>query len=59
MSLLTTSELARRLQVPERTLDQWAYLGKGPPFIKVGRARRYDESDVQAWLDSRKVVAAG
>ena len=34
----------------ERTLDQWAYRGVGPPYIKVGRHRRYDPDEVRRWL---------
>jgi Helix-turn-helix domain len=40
--------------VPKSTLDQWAYLGTGPRFVKIGRHRRYDPRDVEAWIESRK-----
>ena len=48
--LLTPHEVAPALGVPPRTLDQWAYLGKGPTYIKVGRHRRYRLEDVESWL---------
>ena len=48
--MLSSSELSEMTQIPERTLDQWAYLRKGPAFVKIGRHRRYRESDVEAWL---------
>lgn len=51
--LLTSDELAEMLQVPVRTLDQWAYLKIGPPFAKVGRYRRYIPSGVKKWLDQQ------
>lgn len=50
--LMTTEELSAHLQVPIRTLSQWAYLKKGPTYMKVGRHRRYRLSDVEAWLVS-------
>lgn len=49
--LVTSSELSEMLVIPVRTLDQWAYLGKGPASIRVGRYRRYRLSDVEAWID--------
>lgn len=51
--LLDTSRLASLLGVPQRTLDQWAYLNRGPAYIRVGRHRRYRASVVEAWLDSQ------
>lgn len=52
--LLDSRELSKRLGIPVRTTDQWAYLGKGPAFIKVGRYRRYRSEDVEAWLDANR-----
>jgi excisionase family DNA binding protein len=57
--LATTEEVAEFLQKPPRTLDQWAYLGKGPRFAKVGRQRRYRWSDVEKWLDEQSEAAGG
>ena len=51
--LVLPAELAEEIVVPERTLAQWRYLGKGPAFIKVGKHVRYRRSDVEAWLDSQ------
>jgi DNA-binding transcriptional MerR regulator len=39
--------------IPIGTLDQWAYKGVGPAYIKVGRHRRYRPEDVEAWLDAQ------
>lgn len=52
--LLDSPELAEMLKIPERTLDQWAYQGKGPAFIKTGRHRRYRERDIEAWLKANR-----
>ena len=55
--LVTPLDLSDRLQVPVRTLDQWAYQGKGPRAIRVGRHRRYLPEDVEAWLNDQKAAA--
>lgn len=52
--LLDTPELSRLTKIPKRTLDQWAYLGKGPAYIRIGRHRRYDPADVRAWLAKQR-----
>jgi excisionase family DNA binding protein len=55
--LYNSEDLAQYLDVPLRTLDQWAYLGTGPRFSKVGRHRRYRPSDVERWLDEQSRTA--
>ncbi|PRY00700.1 helix-turn-helix transcriptional regulator [Allonocardiopsis opalescens] len=52
-NLGTPPEVARHLGIPEKTLAQWRYLGKGPKWSKVGRHVRYRWSDVERWLDSQ------
>ncbi|MGS2640248.1 helix-turn-helix transcriptional regulator [Streptosporangium sp. G12] len=46
-------EVAAYLQVPEKTLTQWRYLGTGPRWSKVGRHIRYRWSDIEKWLDQQ------
>jgi Helix-turn-helix domain len=41
--------------VPERTLRQWRYLGKGPAYVKVGRHVRYLRSDLDAFVAEHRV----
>lgn len=54
---MTPDELSELLGVPPRSLDQWAYLGRGPAYIKVGRHRRYRRDVVDQWLtDNTKVM---
>jgi excisionase family DNA binding protein len=53
--LLTSADLSAELGVPIKTLDQWAWKGGGPAFLKIGRHRRYRREDVDAWLDGRRV----
>jgi len=51
--LLTTSEAAGRLKVTPRMLEARRSRGGGPPFVKVGRAVRYREADLEAWIAER------
>jgi len=54
--LLDSEALAEYLDIPLGTLHQWASRGGGPPFHKVGKFRRYDPSDVRAWLAGQRRV---
>jgi excisionase family DNA binding protein len=54
MKLLSTQELAEETGVPERTLSQWAYMGRGPAYLKIGKHRRYRREDVDAWLEAQR-----
>lgn len=49
-ALKDSVHVAGYLDVPLRTLDQWAYRGIGPRFYKIGRHRRYRMAEVEAWL---------
>jgi excisionase family DNA binding protein len=42
-----------------RTLQAWRAEGKGPPFIRAGRAIRYRRSDLRAWMDKNTVAPCG
>lgn len=57
--LASSREVAEYLGKPSRTLDQWAYLGVGPKFAKIGRERRYKWSDVDAWVEAQSAKVAG
>jgi predicted DNA-binding transcriptional regulator AlpA len=57
-SLAKPVEVAQFLGVPEKTLDQWRYLKKGPRWSKVGRHVRYRWADVEKWLDQQSPEAA-
>ena len=46
---LTPPELAKRLRLHVVTLANWRVKGKGPKFVKFGRAIRYPLSRVEAW----------
>jgi len=53
MKLLTNSETAAILDLKPNTLEIWRIQGKGPVFRKIGRAVRYVESDVLAWIEAQ------
>jgi hypothetical protein len=54
---LTTEELAERLGVKPRTVDNWRFTGYGPPYLpgRGNRGVRYRVADVEAWEESRIV----
>jgi len=54
--LLTTDEAAELLGVSAGTLAVWRCVSRYPlPYIKIGHNVRYDEADLLAWVESRKV----
>jgi len=44
---LTASEIARRLNISTKTVRRWARQGKLPPGFKLGRLRRWRQSDLK------------
>lgn len=56
--LLTPDEAAGLLRVKKQTLAEWRVKGRGPAFVKVGTAVRYDPADVQAYIDAHKSTNA-
>ena len=53
--LLTQREAALALRLSERTLERLRVSGGGPCFVKAGRAVRYREADIEAWIADRVV----
>ncbi|NCC41592.1 MAG: DNA-binding protein, partial [Gammaproteobacteria bacterium] len=51
--LNTEKEEAARLNLSDRTLQAWRTRGDGPPFVKLGRAVRYDPRATDEWLATR------
>lgn len=54
--LATKEEVADYLAVHPKTLDKWAGAGRGPVYTKLEGTRRYDWTDVRAWVEAHKVV---
>jgi excisionase family DNA binding protein len=50
---LTRKEAADYLNIKKGTLEVWAVTGKGPQFMKLGRAVRYRKIDLDAYMESR------
>jgi excisionase family DNA binding protein len=50
---LDTTEAARYLGLQPTTLEAWRCRGEGPSFVKLGRAVRYRQADLDAWIESR------
>lgn len=46
---LTRIQVAERLDIPPKTLAEWASKGTGPPYAKFGRHVRYRLSDLLEW----------
>ena len=53
--ILTEKQVADRLNLHVQTLRNWRFQGRDLPYLKLGTAVRYDESDVIAWLERQKV----
>ncbi len=52
---ITELKVSERTGMSLATLRNHRWLGKGIPYIKIGRSVRYLESDVQNFLDQLKV----
>jgi predicted DNA-binding transcriptional regulator AlpA len=50
-----TRAAAEILGLAEQTLRKLRMTGNGPPFVKLGRAVRYRQADLDAWLSSHLV----
>ncbi len=49
-ALLREADAARRLGTSVRTLQKWRWNGKGPRFVRLSRAVRYDPADLDAFI---------
>lgn len=50
MTLLRTSDAAKRLGVSASFLEKQRYLGTGPDYVKIGRSVAYRECDIDSWV---------
>ncbi|MFB3923938.1 MAG: helix-turn-helix domain-containing protein [Terriglobia bacterium] len=53
--LLTAEEVAEITGLALDTLAQWRSQKRGIPYLKIGRAVRYDPADVQSYLEGCRV----
>lgn len=54
--LLSEKEVAELLNVHIQTLRNWRFNGKGPPYLKIQTAVRYDLKDVENYKNACRVV---
>jgi predicted DNA-binding transcriptional regulator AlpA len=50
-TLLNTPDAAQFLDLRPGTLEVWRTYGKGPKFVKIGRAVKYRLQDLEDYLD--------
>ncbi len=50
--LLDTAEIAEQLGMSISTIRKWVHFGF-IPHVKLGRAVRFREKDVEAWIEER------
>ncbi|MBB4264290.1 MULTISPECIES: AlpA family transcriptional regulator [unclassified Bradyrhizobium] len=55
LALLTEEQAADFLSLSVRTLQAWRLRGAGPKFVRAGRAVRYQQSELIAWIASNTV----
>lgn len=53
--LLTREQAAALCSLHPRTLANYAVAGGGPRMVRIGRAVRYRQQDLQEWIDARLV----
>ena len=53
--LLTPDQVSAATGLSKETLAQWRSQKRGIPYLKIGRAVRYDPVDVQKYLEGCRV----
>jgi hypothetical protein len=56
--MLRDTEAANFLGLKPITLRLWRMQQRGPVFSKLGRSVRYSENDLQAFVETNKVLPA-
>ena len=51
-TLVNENEAACILALSVKTLRRWRWTGRGPCFIKIGGAVRYDQGDLIAFIEA-------
>jgi len=54
LRLLNEQQAADLLNLKVPTLRRWRWAGKGPAFLKIGGAVRYDHADLAAFMASAR-----
>lgn len=53
MTVMRVNEAADYLGLSVSTLNKWRVTGKGPKFVKLGRAVAYRTPDLHDWLEKQ------
>src|SRR5947208_2331442 len=53
-ALLGNAEAAKKLHLSPQTLRLWRHQGRGPPYIKLGRAVFYHPADIDAFIEAQR-----
>ena len=56
MRQIDTGAAAEYLGVPAATLAYWRSKGRGPSWSRMGKHVRYDERDLEGYVERKKVV---
>ncbi len=52
--LLTERDASKLLCLSVRTLQKWRLCGRGPRFLKLGHAVRYDRAELKRFLEDAR-----
>jgi len=52
--LLTTKEAAVLLALQTQTLEMWRGRGRGPKYLKLGSAVRYERRELEAFVEQSR-----
>lgn len=55
MDILNTREAADYVRLAKPTLEHFRIRGDGPIFLRLGTAVRYRKTDLDEWLNARRV----
>lgn len=53
--LYTPVQVSEMLDISVKTLEKWRWERRNLPYVKLGTAVRYKESDLTAWLGANTV----
>ena len=51
-ALINETEASRVLGLSVKTLRRWRWAGRGPCFVKIGGAVRYDPPDLASFIEA-------
>jgi len=53
-SLIDMKTVSEQLGVTKNTLYSWC-CQKKIPYVKIGRLTKFDQKDIDAWVEARKI----